>query len=274
MLLFLICAGSRVHKHRMSMHLMSVFLVIWPIVQYKNMNDLAFNRYRKSIFKTMYEINTECCAHFNFNETLTKPMEKKKNEKKINRKLLTSADIAFYITLHGHSKYRNNIFKLMRAALNAALLSQYHRNTCRIFSQYLHDAKIGCKIFNKIYIPRKCCHLIASSGRSCPTFNLHSQRKCAHRFFPLFIYSSNWVFFSLLLASQFLFSCNANYCVFCVCVSMFVLLLLLFLFIVPNYLPMPLLGFLSNVCNHAEEMNFDKTCRKKNIYENSYTRQA
>lgn len=160
------------------------------------MNDLAFNRYRKSIFKTMYEINTECCAHFNFNETLTKPMEKKKNEKKINRKLLTSADIAFYITLHGHSKYRNNIFKLMRAALNAALLSQYHRNTCRIFSQYLHDAKIGCKIFNKIYIPRKCCHLIASSGRSCPTFNLHSQRKCAHRFFPLFIYSSNWVFFS------------------------------------------------------------------------------
>lgn len=179
----------------------------------------------------------------------------------MKKKLIASADIVFYITVHGHSKYRNNIFKLMRAALNAALLSQYHRNTCRIFSQYLHDAKIGCKIFNKIYIPRKCCHLIASSGRSCPTFNLHSQRKCAHRFFPLFIYSSNWVFFSLLLASQFLFSCNANYCVFCVCE--YVCVVVVVLFIVPNYLPMPLLGFLSNVCNHAEEINFDKTCRKK-----------
>lgn len=79
-------------------------------------------------------------------------------------------------------------------------------------------------------------------------------------------------FFSLLLASQFLFSCNANYCVFCVCE--YVCVVVVVLFIVPNYLPMPLLGFLSNVCNHAEEINFDKTCRKKKIYENSYTRQA
>lgn len=116
----------------------------------------------------------------------------------------------------------------MRAALNAALLSQYHRNTCRIFSQYLHDAKIGCKIFNKIYIPRKCCHLIASSGRSCPTFNLHSQRKCAHRFFPLFIYSSNWVFFFLFFSQVNSFSRVMQTIVYFVCVSMFVLLLLFY----------------------------------------------